>query len=196
MQRHLRRLARWLFNLAVAVSLAMSLAVAALLVRSYWRSDDLSIRLPDGVHSYIISTGEGGSMVQIFGRSSSEEADALLFDEVQWQSGPAQAVGGGDHLPEFWRRRGFTFNRVGPMESPGWLTHRVYAMPLWFPALVLAILPLAWLARWRRDTRARRRRSTGLCARCRYDLRASGDRCPECGDTIPATTTRYSVEAA
>src|SRR5258706_6514295 len=53
-----------------------------------------------------------------------------------------------------------------------------YAIPNWFAALAFALLPArrAMLMR-----RSRRRAMPGLCATCGYDLRATPDRCPECG---------------
>ncbi len=49
---------------------------------------------------------------------------------------------------------------------------------LWVPALVcLGGLYFSFL----HGRRRRRRRTLGLCLKCGYDLRASKDRCPECG---------------
>jgi hypothetical protein len=55
-------------------------------------------------------------------------------------------------------------------------------IPCWLPGLLTMIMPTVALLRWRR---ARYRMSKGLCRRCGYDLRASTDKCPECGTSIP-----------
>jgi len=48
---------------------------------------------------------------------------------------------------------------------------------------ILPVVAILKLVRWRRARRAVR---MGLCPGCRYDLRASSDRCPECGRPIEA----------
>jgi hypothetical protein len=51
-------------------------------------------------------------------------------------------------------------------------------IPFWFPALLLALPPAAWLVARRRR---RGQRLRGICTGCGYDLRATPQRCPECG---------------
>jgi len=59
-------------------------------------------------------------------------------------------------------------------------------VPSWSCALVTAALPVAIVVLNVRRRRRERFRALGLCPACRYDLRATPDRCPECGWTNPA----------
>ncbi len=81
----------------------------------------------------------------------------------------------------YWNRWGFLFyvdRYFGPVRS--W----AFFVPHWFLVLVFAILPAWWCIAF---VRRRHVPSGHLCCRqCGYDLRASIDRCPECGTPIPA----------
>jgi hypothetical protein len=55
--------------------------------------------------------------------------------------------------------------------------HEVILLPYWFLVFVVSCLP-AWYL-WKRLKNQRRTR--GSCDRCGYDLRATPERCPECG---------------
>jgi hypothetical protein len=54
----------------------------------------------------------------------------------------------------------------------------LYIMPLWLPMACVAVFQTWWLANRRRW---RMRVAYGWCVACGYDLRASLERCPECG---------------
>jgi hypothetical protein len=51
----------------------------------------------------------------------------------------------------------------------------------WLAALILLVPPALWLNRFRHARHSRRARALGLCPACGYDLRATPQRCPECG---------------
>jgi hypothetical protein len=60
-------------------------------------------------------------------------------------------------------------------------------LPAWGVFCGLSILPAWWLARFILRTRQRMAgRKAGLCLTCGYDLRATPERCPECG-VVPTT---------
>lgn len=67
----------------------------------------------------------------------------------------------------------------------------VYAVvPHWFLVMLAIPWPVCLL---RNRLRHHYRRKHGLCLGCGYDLRASTERCPECGVPIPADLVRRSL---
>ena len=171
-----------LFNLLTLLSLLLGAAVAALWERSY-----------DGRDRIIYQTDEdarGRQRCFVLGWSRG------VFDFQHHHIaglGRAYAEWMGLHMdhsepaPEAFAPRpesgfallGFGFLRPTTKLAPPavWWRYSVY-VPHYAVALAAGILPAAWLRRrWLRSDRR------GLCRACGYDLRATPDRCPECGAT-------------
>jgi hypothetical protein len=112
----------------------------------------------------------------------------------KYESGPGSIFGFGHHIWSFGSRE---FWPVTPMIPPNarlqlgktyaaQLTHETFwYFPAWCVVVISAGLPGYWLIQLIRHHRMRRG-IQGVCAHCGYDLRATPDRCPECG-TIPKT---------
>jgi len=73
---------------------------------------------------------------------------------------------------------GFVIER----DTRGQDLYRAVAIPWWAVTALLAIAPSVTIWRW---AGRRNQRMLGLCEVCGYDLRASHERCPECGTAIP-----------
>jgi hypothetical protein len=81
---------------------------------------------------------------------------------------------------------------AGTKPPAGGTSGRWVEVPYWMPFL-LAAAPLAFAARTARQRRLRFRR--GLCVSCGYDLRGSGEQCPECGTPAAAAAAEKSPVA-
>src|SRR5690242_11214938 len=171
---------RKLFTIVAALSAVLFMAVVALWVRSYWVSDNW-VRDAPGVRM-----GVGSER----GRVAWRHVGFTPGTPVQFIGAPGyQAVTVTSSAtismvtPGSWSFAGFRGSHsqmaIGRPPAPsGVITIDEFTLPLWAPALAAAILPALWLLLW-----VRRRRCTpaGCCPQCGYDLRATPERCPECG---------------
>jgi hypothetical protein len=62
-----------------------------------------------------------------------------------------------------------------------------FVVPCWAAALLFGLLPARRAFAVARTRRAARRARAGRCIQCGYDLRATPERCPECGAAPPNT---------
>jgi hypothetical protein len=78
---------------------------------------------------------------------------------------------------------GFGFGLIRGIWTNGSTDYYLWAIyvPCWFAAALLGLPGARWVAGWARRGRRMRR---GECVECGYDLRASGERCPECGEGV------------
>jgi hypothetical protein len=157
-----RRLARHLFTLCAAASLLLCVAAAAMAVRSFSVEDELEYLSPGGRLLMLISKN---GRLDVLYLSSWISDDDPGFTYMQ---GSPAAYGGTDYS-----KRALGFG-AGVQLNGG----RFVNIPYWFLALSAAVPPFVAVKRIRKRRRLSRR---GLCAVCGYDLRASPDRCPECG---------------
>jgi hypothetical protein len=176
-----------LFTLACAVSLMLSVATATLWVRSHmphlrpWESLFVmrSVQHNDGdgaittiAWSLYVDTHDGDTAIG-FDRDLGDfrlPRWKVAWDDPDWVR-PIGYPTGSVHF-------GCYYWDIGDHDGYS----RGVLVPGWMPPIAFVVLPAAWVFLWRR--RVARRNRNGLCTRCGYDLRASNDRCPECGTPI------------
>jgi hypothetical protein len=164
---------RKLFTLAAGASAVLCAGVCVLWVRSYAHHDGLTMMLSDNRVAVAGSVRGGVEFVAI--TNPPERAYSSRLWSEQQPISP---------LPRY-THAGFgavTFTQT-MAELDGVQTRQVgfgaVVIPFYAVLLATVILPTWWLL-----TR-RRQRKPGTCPRCGYDLRATPDRCPECG-AVPA----------
>ena len=206
-----RRLVRGLLGAAALLSALLFLLVVAVWVRSYHVSDWIRIMHATEGPEYdvmvnghplghrdeferevAIQYGRGRLGVSLERRKnvSSDAAPGLNWQPLDPR--PIDVSGLATIADVFFDRFGFAVVKMRERTDPGTLSVTTGVLaPLWSWALVTGVLPALWVARRRRASIAARRRCAGQCEGCGYDLRASPDRCPECGTEPPAITVGH-----
>jgi hypothetical protein len=206
----MKRFRRRLFNWLVALSVLLFLATIAFWVRSYWRGDEFYIQRQ--MHRWEFASSSGVLEASVKQRYPAEITYSAKAPPKIRFTGPPQSYGDELTVRHFdintrsqagpWPRSGPFLYRLGfqwDIESTisvtGRLPNRIekspadvgrfVGVPTWFVTILAALLPSAWIAGKYRHRRQKQRLANGQCINCGYDLRATPDRCPECGAIPP-----------
>ena len=168
---------RKLFNLAAAVSLVLCLAMVALWIRSYWVSDLImhygptqrSVLSNSGSMHFIVTDISGLAITSRKTIKHSTRPASLWRTDALAPHDPGVKTNVG--LAGFrWFVSNGGVGRTNIRTAKRW----ALTVPHWFIILVAAALPAICLMR-------RSQPAPGACKTCGYDLRATPERCPECG---------------
>ena len=163
------RVKRRMLNVATALSLLLCVAVVVLWIRSHRTSSVFGYytdRGSDGWYRNFYFASYRGRVTFVSLRQ--KFADQLprgrfhAWDDETPSPQPGTEFAGFGHFHVQGREMGWTEIRV----------------PYWSVVLAAATAPVTTAAGW---LRRRGRRKPGVCPSCGYDLRATPDRCPECG---------------
>ncbi len=185
----LGRIRRWIIRVGAVLLIFISVALVALWVRSEFRTDlaRCEWKSSRSVHKVFDIWTVAGKFAFEF-KSGIEIEDShgkSRFLRVESMSSEPFSA----ELPDL----------VSPRHFLGiWYSHESYPGSKWYPQFDdfklfvpswSVIIPLVafqgiWLCKWLKGSR---REKQGMCQSCGYDLRATPDRCPECGTTPPGS---------
>jgi hypothetical protein len=179
---------RRLVTLAAVVSLLLSIATVVLWMRSYFIADGWWDSREDRL--VVAGTQQGAIFLDHATLNSGPAATPMGIHRFKWKVSPGSGTPAPDPgVVREWTFLGFHWfiSEGGSGPAPGgffttpprWQVR----VPLWFIATLFALFPLRWMIR------ARCAAGPGRCTSCGYDLRATPDRCPECG-AVPASAVR------
>lgn len=190
---------KYAFTTASAISLLLTLVLAVIWIRSYWfetRFTQMKISKISNSEQELRTdwyTLEKGRFIW----SVSIMQTRLLRDRAD-QFGKMQYLWEDKRLSPWKSQRREDFI-IGPTRYGyrflGFLIEKYdlsasqergkqFNVPCWFLTLLFGIAPATWLLGAWRAYRRHHREELGLCLACGYDLRASKNRCPECGRAV------------
>lgn len=168
---------RRLFTFASAVSFLLCAATVVLWVRSYSQFD--SFFLSNAQRWWCIDSHRGSvSLVTCWWRSG-------LAQHWKVSHSPTPVLVPYEDIPPHWQVLGFKRVRIVIVVERGDtlpnLILNTYSAPFWSVCLLFLVAPTLWTL----SVLRRSGEQSGRCVRCGYDLRATPDRCPECGAPVP-----------
>ena len=157
---------RKLFTFTAALSLLLCVGACVVWVRSY-SIVDIYQKHRAGRYRQIVSS-RGLLLLEV--------GPTRLADGSSWTSRRGAYISLGPVAKVDWRFREF-MSLSGTTKGVPQRFWQLIA-PHWSFALLFGMLPAVWAVVW---LRRRRRFGAGRCSACGYDLRATPERCPECG---------------
>lgn len=165
---------RRLFSMLSILSLLLCVVTAGLWLRSHWVADmfKADIRWTN------VCVGSYSGFLQMY--VGGHRYDSPLY-QVRHQQHDINEKAPSGIMPyryfAHWEAMYYT-------ERPKYWVASV-KFPHWLALLIVGVLPVCWVVRW---CRHRHHVMEGYCITCGYDLRASKERCPECGTPVKAVT--------
>jgi hypothetical protein len=182
------RVPKWVFNSNSVYRLSFLFAVAmgALWARSMRHEDSIGVVWPVlfGEHQTAVITSWSGRVhLLVIAYPNSTTLPSPRADYYEAPVPPPSLLPLTAERVAGHALGGFRVGRDKP-STVSWWARAAAVIPHYALCVLLSILPLArvvWLIRSRRRTRDK-----NACPVCGYDLRATPDRCPECGTIGPA----------
>jgi hypothetical protein len=200
MRSAIAKLSRIAGFIAAAVCLALCVVLICFWVRSYFTADVIHFQpvaapeenasplegRPNRWHyQYHIASARG--RVQVVRRNLGIGDETLSGITHPPPAGGVISLNKIDPAATSWQLAGVEYHHNqrlyrGPRPVQSWLWgFLTITVPYWLLTLLTAMPPAILFLKFIRGRKRRRRIAAGLCARCGYDMRASGLTCPECG---------------
>lgn len=190
MRRLLALLPTLLLSLLTLICLPLFFASLILYPRSYWRADSFWANQFNHGHAAISTHGH----LTLLDTRYHPTAPFTVPANVGWRMGFNPSY---DPRPSFNDSslpiNNHYFAGFGYYAAGDHISHRhAFLIPFWFVLLATATPPLLLLRHLRRRRR-RYRLAHNLCIKCAYDLRASPQKCPECGTPRLSSPSTFEV---
>jgi hypothetical protein len=172
-----KRLRRILLNAATVLSVVLCMATATLWKMSYPFGDE-PCYFTTAKFSFVITSFKGDVGFTIYPGDPGEPLPTRIsanWDELDEGSSSIARTG---HFLFMGVAEQTVRHRSG---LPIWYRRAIF-LPHWFIMTLTALMPVCRVLKRSKLSR----KASGLCPNCNYDLRATPDRCPECGATARA----------